>query len=71
MVLALKIALPILMAGIVVGLVISLFQTITSIQDQTLTFVPKILSMVLIAATLLPWIYGKLVEYAIDQFMLF
>ncbi len=60
----LKIAAPILLAGIVVGLVISLLQSVTSIQDQTLAFVPKIVVMVVAAAVLIPWIAVRVVEYA-------
>ncbi len=63
----LKIAAPILLAGVVVGLVISLFQSITSIQEQTLTFVPKIAAMLLVAVLLLPWIVQRLVEFAVDM----
>ncbi|MBX3377183.1 MAG: flagellar biosynthetic protein FliQ [Phycisphaeraceae bacterium] len=63
---ALKIAAPILAAGVIVGLVVSIVQAVTSIQDQTLTFVPKIVVMILAAAVLLPWIVAKLVDYASD-----
>lgn len=65
---ALKIAAPVLLAGVVVGLLVSLFQSVTSIQDQTLTFVPKITVMMLVAAMLLPWIALKLAEYAAELF---
>lgn len=60
----LKIGAPILAAGIVVGLIISLLQSITSIQDQTLSTVPKIVVMVVAAIAVLPWIVQRLVEYA-------
>lgn len=66
----LKIGAPILLAGMVIGLVISLIQSVTSIQDQTLTFVPKITVMVIVAAVLIPWIAQRLVEYASELFML-
>ena len=71
LIITLKIAAPILVAGMVIGLVISLFQSVTSIQDQTLTFVPKIVAMVLVAALLLPWIVLRLVEFATEMFLLF
>ena len=71
MILALQIVAPVLAAGIVVGVSISLFQTITSIQDQSLTMVPKIVVMVIVAAFLLPWIALKLTEYAKEIFLLF
>ena len=61
---------PILGVGIASGLVISLFQAVTSIQDQTLTFVPKIVGMVLLAAAIVPWIAMRLAEYAVELFTL-
>lgn len=61
---------PILGVGIAIGLVISLFQAVTSIQDQTLTFVPKIVGMVLLAAAIVPWIAMRLAEYAVELFTL-
>ena len=44
--LALKVALPLLLVGLVVGLIISVFQAVTQIQEQTLTFIPKILATI-------------------------
>lgn len=64
----LKIAAPILLVGMLVGLAISIAQSVTSIQDQTLTFVPKIAVMVIVAALLIPWIAQRLVEYAVQAF---
>ncbi len=64
LVMSIKIGAPILAAGIVVGLVISLLQSITSIQDQTLATVPKIIVMVGAAIAVLPWVVQRLVEYA-------
>ena len=66
----LKIAAPILLAGLVVGLVISIAQAVTSIQDQALVFVPKIVVMLLAALLLLPWIAARLVTFASEMFML-
>lgn len=71
LILVLKIGAPILLAGVVIGLVISLIQSVTSIQDQTLTFVPKIAVMVVVAALLMPWIIGRLVDYAAEMLTLF
>jgi flagellar biosynthetic protein FliQ len=68
---SLLIVAPILAAGVVVGLVISIIQSVTSIQDQTLTFVPKIAAMTLVAAALMPWIVARLVEFAGEMFRLF
>ncbi len=66
----LKIAAPILAAGVVVGLTISFLQSVTSIQDQTLTFVPKILVMIVVAAVLIPWIAARLTDYAAQMLSL-
>ena len=66
----LKIGAPILLLGVLVGLVVSVFQSITSIQDQTLAFVPKIVAMVGGTLLLLPWIIGLLTEYARELFSL-
>jgi flagellar biosynthetic protein FliQ len=52
----------------VVGLAISLFQSITSIQEQTLTFVPKIVAMLVVAVVLLPWIVQRLIEFTTEMF---
>ena len=65
---ALLIALPILGAGLVVGLFISLFQAVTQIQEQTLTFVPKIITMILVAVVLMGWIALRMTEFAIEMF---
>ena len=67
----LKIASPILLAGMSIGLIISLLQSVTSIQDQTLTFVPKITIMLIVAALLIPWISIQLVDFARARLMLF
>ncbi len=69
--LTLKIAGPILLSGVAIGLAISLFQSVTSIQDQTLTFVPKIVVMLVVAAVLVPWITEMLLAFATDMFTLF
>lgn len=65
-IITLKIAAPILAAGVLVGLIVSIFQSVTSIQDQTVTFVPKIVVMLVVAALLLPWITARLVEYTAE-----
>jgi flagellar biosynthetic protein FliQ len=59
---------PMLLISLVIGLIVSIFQTITSIQEQTLTFVPKfiaIMAMILIAGN---WMLNKLSEYMIDLY---
>ena len=54
---------PILMVGVGVGLIISLFQSVTQLQEQTLTFVPKIAAMAASAGFFGPWIAERLIEY--------
>lgn len=66
----LKISGPILAAGIVVGLIVSIFQAVTSIQDQALAFVPKIIVMVLVTILLLGWIVDRLITFATQMFVL-
>ncbi len=65
---SLIIALPILGAGLLVGLLISLFQAVTQIQEQTLSFVPKIIVMILVAIVLLSWISIRMSEFATEMF---
>jgi flagellar biosynthesis protein FliQ len=60
---ALIISSPMLLIGLVVGVLVSLAQAITQIQEQTLTFVPKIVAMVASAILLMPWIGHRLIEY--------
>lgn len=61
---ALSASAPILVIGLAVGLAISLFQAVTQLQEQTLTFVPKIAAMVVAAAIFIPWITNRMVNYA-------
>jgi flagellar biosynthesis protein FliQ len=65
---ALIVSAPILGAGVVVGLVISIFQAVTQIQEQTLAFVPKIVAMILVTIVLLGWISIKVMEFATVMF---
>ena len=60
---ALVIVAPALLVGMFVGLAVSLFQTITSLQEQTLTLVPKMLAVVIAILMLLPWILNRLREF--------
>lgn len=66
--LALIVAMPMLLIGLVVGLLISLMQALTQINEQTLTFIPKILAMVGSMILLMPWIGQRLVDYAHAMF---
>jgi flagellar biosynthetic protein FliQ len=61
---AVKIALPVLAVGLAVGLIISVLQAATQVQESSLSFLPKLLAIVLTLALLLPWMLSVLVEYA-------
>jgi flagellar biosynthetic protein FliQ len=61
-------AAPILLVAMVVGLVISILQATTSIQEQTLTFVPKIAAILLVLALLGSWMFGSLANYTRELF---
>lgn len=67
----LTIAVPLLLAGMVIGLIISLFQSVTSIQDQTLTFVPKIIIIIIVAVLLTPWMIELLSAFTHEMLRLF
>ena len=60
---ALSVSAPILVIGLAVGLTIALFQAVTQLQEQALTFVPKIAAMVVAASIFIPWIAGQMLEY--------
>src|SRR5580693_6460842 len=66
--LALVISAPMLLIGLVVGIIISLLQALTQIQEQTLTFIPKIVAMILAAIALMPWMSNRLMQYTFDMF---
>ena len=63
MILTLKISGPTMLAGMVVGLIIALFQALTSIQETTLTFVPKIAVMLMTIVVFLPFMMTALIEF--------
>jgi len=65
---ALLIVAPALLVGMIVGLVISFFQTVTSLQEQTLTIVPKMLAVLATIIVLMPWILGTLREFTAALF---
>ena len=57
---------PLLLVSLIIGLIISIFQTVTSIQEQTLTFVPKILAVFVGMMIFCSWILTQLTEYITD-----
>jgi len=61
---------PVLLTALVVGLVVAILQATTSIQEQTLTFVPKIAAIMLVLVLLSGWMFATLGEYTKDLFSL-
>ena len=59
---------PILIAGLVIGLVVSILQAVTQIQDQTLSFVPKIVVMGIVTILVTPWIATLIIEFSRQMF---
>ncbi|HMI68634.1 MAG TPA: flagellar biosynthesis protein FliQ [Solirubrobacteraceae bacterium] len=64
--LSLRVGLPLLVAGLVVGLAVSIFQAVTQIQEQTLSFIPKILALAGVLIVLGPWMLNQLLSYTTD-----
>ena len=61
--LVIKTSAPVLLVSLVVGLIVSIFQTVTSIQEQTLTFVPKVIAIFLTLIVLGHWMLNNMVGY--------
>ena len=61
-----KVAAPMLLAGLIVGLAVSVFQAVTQIQEQTLAFIPKILALAGVLLVLGPWMLNQLLSYTTD-----
>lgn len=59
---------PLLLVGLVVGLLVGVFQAVTQIHEMTLTFIPKILSMIAVFIFLMPWMLLKIVDYTVHLF---
>jgi flagellar biosynthesis protein FliQ len=66
--LAFKVGLPLLLAGLVVGLLVSVFQAVTQIQEMTLSFIPKILAVALVLIVAGPWMLGQVTSYTSDLY---
>ena len=64
----LMMAAPLLLSALVVGLVVAILQATTSIQEQTLTFVPKVFTILLMLAVFGGWMFTSLGEYTINLF---
>jgi flagellar biosynthesis protein FliQ len=59
---------PILVLGLLVGLIISLMQAVTQLHEQTLVFVPKVLAMAVAVVVLTPWMARRMIEYSTELF---
>jgi len=66
--LVLELSTPILLAGMIVGLIISILQAVTQIQEQTLSFVPKMIAMAAITLLCASWLMTKLLEFSQTMF---
>jgi flagellar biosynthetic protein FliQ len=66
--LMLLLSLPVLLAALAMGLAVSIFQAMTQIQEQTLSFVPKIIAMGVMAIVALPWITMRILDFSARMF---
>jgi flagellar biosynthetic protein FliQ len=64
---ALTVAAPLLATALLVGILVSLIQAVTQIQEQTLTFIPKLLAMAAVFVILLPWSIARLVDFLVTM----
>jgi len=62
---ALTVAAPLLITALLVGILVSLVQAVTQIQEQTLTFIPKLLAMAAVFLIMLPWSVARLVDFLV------
>lgn len=67
----LMLSLPTLLTALVVGVVVSLMQTVTSIQEMTLTFVPKLVAVVIVVSMAMPWLIDFIANYFEETMQLF
>ena len=67
-VLTLTLGAPVLIVGLVVALIVSVLQAATQVQDQTLSFIPKIVAMLIAMAVFGPWIGARLLEFSRTMF---
>lgn len=68
MLVVLKVSAPLLIAALLIGLIIAVFQALTSIQEMTLTFVPKILAVFVVLVIFLPFMMTAVVEFGHELF---
>jgi flagellar biosynthesis protein FliQ len=65
---AVLISAPMLLFGLIAGLIVSIFQAVTQIQEMTLTFIPKILAVVLSLFIFLPWMLSQMIRFTSELF---
>ncbi len=68
--LTLVLSIPMLGLGMIVGLIVSIFQAVTQIQEMTLTFVPKIVVVLLVLLMTFPWMMNKMVDFTRNLILL-
>ena len=69
--LIIKVSLPVLLVSLIIGLLISIFQAVTSIQEQTMTFVPKIICVFLALIVFGQWMLTSMVEFSTELWLSF
>ena len=67
---ALTLALPSLLAGMLLGLAVSIFQATTQINEMTLSFIPKIVGVVIVIIFTMPWMLNETIDFATEMFNL-
>ena len=68
LIIALTVSAPMLLVGLVVGIVVSLLQAVTQIQEQTLAFIPKIVAIAAVLVIAGPWMLGQVLSYTTDLY---
>lgn len=68
LIVALQLSLPVLLFGLVAGVLVSIFQAVTQIQEFTLTFIPKLLAVLLALAIFGPWMLATMVNFIVTTF---
>ncbi len=63
----LLVAAPLLLTALIVGVLVSLLQAVTQLQEQTLTFIPKLVAVGAVAVIMLPWMMHQLVQYLVEM----
>jgi flagellar biosynthetic protein FliQ len=66
--LAMKIGMPLLLVGLAIGLLVSVFQAVTQIQEQTLSFIPKIVATAIVMVVGGPWMLDQLIGYTAELY---